>query len=78
MEFAERLPDRLLMDKIKARFGVEIEEANNVLDKHERANAVAALKKDALEAFAPGQDSQDRRRDCALAKAFDAVERRPS
>jgi polyribonucleotide nucleotidyltransferase len=76
MEFAERLPDRLLMDKIKARFGVEIEEANNVLDKHERASAVAALKKDALEAFAPGQDSQDPAAEtAALAKAFDAVEK---
>jgi polyribonucleotide nucleotidyltransferase len=76
MEFAERLPDRLLMDKIKARFGVEIEEANNVLDKHERANAVAALKKDVLEAFVPGQDSEDPAAEtAALAKAFDAVEK---
>ncbi len=76
MEFAERLPDRLLMDKIKARFGVEIEEASNVLDKHERANAVAALKKGALEAFAPGQDSEDPAAEtAALAKAFDAVEK---
>ncbi len=76
MEFAERLPDRLLMDRIKARFAVEIEEASNVLDKHERANAVATVKKGVLEAFAPGEGSEDPAAETAqLAKAFDAVEK---
>jgi polyribonucleotide nucleotidyltransferase len=76
MEFVEKLPDRLLMDKIKARFGVEIEEASNVLDKHERSGAVATVKREVLEAFAPGEDSEDPAAETAqLAKAFDAVEK---
>ncbi len=76
MEFAEKLPDRLLMDKIKARFAGEIDQASNVLDKHERANAVATVKREVLEAFAPGEDSEDPGNETAqLAKAFDAVEK---
>ncbi len=76
MEFEQKLPDRLLMDKIKARFGVEIEEASNVLDKLERSSAVASVKREALEAFAPGEDSDDPAAETArLAKAFDGVEK---
>jgi polyribonucleotide nucleotidyltransferase len=76
MEFAEKLPDRSLMDKIKARFGGEIEQASNVLDKHERANAVAAVKQEALAAWPPADDSADPAAAAAqLAKAFDAVEK---
>ena len=76
MEFAEKLPDRLLMDKIKARFGGAIEQASNVLDKHERANAVAAVKQDALAAWPPAEDSEDPAAATAqLSKAFDAVEK---
>ena len=44
MEFAEKLPDRALMDKIKARVGADLEAASNVLDKHARADALSALK----------------------------------
>ncbi|MFH0915529.1 MAG: polyribonucleotide nucleotidyltransferase [bacterium] len=76
MEFAEKLPDRLLMDKIKARFGGEIEQASNVLDKHERGNAIAALKQEVLAAWPPAEDSEDPAGETAqLAKAFDAVEK---
>jgi polyribonucleotide nucleotidyltransferase len=76
MEFEEKLPDRLLMDKIKARFGVEIEEASSVLDKLERTSAVAAVKREVLEAFPPGEDSEDPAAETArLAKAFDGVEK---
>ena len=76
MEFAEKLPDRLLMDKIKARFGGEIEQASNVLDKHERGNAIAALKQEVLAAWPPAEDSEDPTGETAqMAKAFDAVEK---
>ncbi len=76
MEFVEKLPDRLLMDKIKARFGGEIERASNVLDKHERANAVAAVKQEVLAAYPPAEGSDDPAAEtAALAKAFDAVEK---
>jgi polyribonucleotide nucleotidyltransferase len=76
MEFAEKVPDRQLMDKIKARFASEIEQASNVLDKHERAKAIAALKQQALAAWPPAEGSTDPAAETAqLAKAFDAVEK---
>ncbi|MCX8032925.1 MAG: polyribonucleotide nucleotidyltransferase [Thermoleophilia bacterium] len=76
MEFIERLPDRLLMDKIKARFGGEIREASNVFDKHERANAVAAVKQEVLATWPPAEDSEDPAAEIAeLSRAFDAVEK---
>jgi polyribonucleotide nucleotidyltransferase len=76
MEFAEKLTDRLLMDKIKARFGGEIELASNVLDKHARADAVAAVKQEVLAAWPPAEDAEDPAVETAqLAKAFDAVEK---
>jgi polyribonucleotide nucleotidyltransferase len=76
MEFAEKQPDRLLMDKIKARFGGEIVEASNVLDKHERANAIAALKEQVVATWPPAVGSEDPVGEAAqLAKAFDAVEK---
>jgi polyribonucleotide nucleotidyltransferase len=76
MEFAEKLPDQLLVDKIKARFGGEILQASNVLDKHERSAAVAAVKQQVLEAWPPAADSADSAAEvAALAKAFDAVEK---
>ena len=76
MEFAERLPDSLLMDKIKARFAADISRASAVLDKHERANALAALKQEALAAWPPAEGAADPAADtAALAKAFDAVEK---
>ena len=76
MEFAEKLPDQLLMDKIKARFAGEIVQASSVLDKHDRANAVAAVKQQALAAWPPSPESTDAALEVAqLSKAFDAVEK---
>lgn len=76
MEFVEKLPDSLLMDKIKARFGGEIAQASSVFDKHERANAVAAVKQEVLAAWPPAEDSEDPAAEiAALSKAFDAVEK---
>ena len=76
MEFAEKLPDPVLVGKIKARFAGEIEQASNVLDKHERSNAVAAVKQAVLEAWPPAEDAEDPAAEtAALAKAFDAVEK---
>ncbi|MBC7294007.1 MAG: polyribonucleotide nucleotidyltransferase, partial [Thermoleophilia bacterium] len=76
MEFEEKLPDRLLMDKIKARFAAEIEEASTILDKLERANAIAALKQQVLDTWPPADDAEDPLEEAArLAKAFDAVEK---
>ncbi|MCL5943011.1 MAG: polyribonucleotide nucleotidyltransferase [Actinobacteria bacterium] len=76
MEFAERLPDRLLMDKIKARFAGEVLEAVSLLEKHERAAAVADLKQQVLAAWPPAEDAEDPAAEvAALSKAFDAVEK---
>ncbi|MCE5254752.1 MAG: polyribonucleotide nucleotidyltransferase [Actinomycetia bacterium] len=76
MEFAEKLPDSLLVDKIKARFGAAIEQASNVLDKHERAKAVAAVKQEVLSAWPPAEGAEDPAAEiAALVKAFDAVEK---
>ena len=76
MEFAEKLPDVGLMDKIKARFGAEVEQASNVLDKHERSAAVAAVKQQVLEAWPTAAEPGDAAAEsAALAKAFDAVEK---
>jgi polyribonucleotide nucleotidyltransferase len=76
MAFTERVPDQTLMDKIKARFGAEITDANSVLDKHERADALAAVKQAALAAWPPAEDSDDPAAEtAALVKAFDAVEK---
>ncbi|NLO28341.1 MAG: polyribonucleotide nucleotidyltransferase [Actinobacteria bacterium] len=76
MEFVEKLPDRLLMGKINARFGGEIEQASNVFDKHERADAVAKVKQEVLAAYPPAEGSEDPVAEtAALAKAFDAVEK---
>ena len=76
MEFVERLPDQLLVDKIKARFAGEISEASAVLDKHERSNALAAIKQQVMAAWPPAEDAADAAAaTAALAKAFDAVEK---
>lgn len=76
MQFAERLPDQLLMDKIKARFAGDISQASAVFDKHERADALAALKEQVLATWAPAADATDPAAEtAALAKAFDAVEK---
>jgi polyribonucleotide nucleotidyltransferase len=76
MEFVEKLPDQLLMDKIKARFGAEITQASSVLDKHERAEAVASVKQQVMAAWPPEEGCDDPSGETArLAKAFDAVEK---
>ncbi len=76
MEFAERLPDRLLMDKINARFGSEIISAMSTLEKHDRSAAVAEVKRQVMETWPPAEDSADPAADAAaLSKAFDAVEK---
>jgi polyribonucleotide nucleotidyltransferase len=78
MDFAEKLPDRALMDRIRARVGTEIEAASNVLDKHGRADALAALKQEVIAALL-AEDATEEVPDSALAaqlaKAFDAVEK---
>jgi len=76
MEFAQKLPDPALMDKIRAQFGAAVEQASNVLDKHERSAAVAAVKQQVLETWPPAEGSEDPAAEsAALAKAFDAVEK---
>jgi polyribonucleotide nucleotidyltransferase len=78
MDFAEKLPDRALMDRIRARVGTEIEAASNVLDKHGRADTLAALKQEVIAALL-AEDATEEVPDSALAaqlaKAFDAVEK---
>jgi polyribonucleotide nucleotidyltransferase len=76
MEFAERLADPLLVDKIKARFGADIAAASGVLDKHDRSKAVSEVKQQVLAAWPPAEDSVEPAAEtAALAKAFDAVEK---
>jgi polyribonucleotide nucleotidyltransferase len=76
MVFEERGPDRLIMDKIKARFSAEIIAAVSVLEKHERSAAVAAVKQQVLVAWPPAEGSADAAAEiAALNKAFDAVEK---
>lgn len=76
MEFTEKLPDPNLMDKIRAEYGDEIEQANYLLDKHDRANAVASVKQAVLAAWPPSEEAEDPAAEMvALAKAFDAVEK---
>ena len=78
MEFAEKLPDRTLMDKIRVRVGADIEAASNVLDKHGRADALAALKQEVIAALVAEDATQevpDPALAAQLAKAFDAVEK---
>lgn len=76
MEFVEKLPDRLLMDKIKARFGGEIQQANDIVEKHERASALAAVKQQVVATWPPAENSPDAASEALeLSKAFDAVEK---
>ncbi len=76
MEFAAKVPDQGLMEKIKARFAGSVEQASNVLDKKQRSDALAALKQEVLAAWPPAEGSEDAVGETArLAKAFDAVEK---
>ena len=76
MEFAPKLPDRAVMDKIKARVGTQIQEASNALDKHDRVGSLAALKQELVTNWAPEGASDEQIAEAAqVAKAFDAVEK---
>ena len=76
MEFAPRVPDRALMDKVNARVGSKIAEASNVLDKHGRSDALAALKQELVANWLPAEPSEAEIAEAAsVAKAFDAVEK---
>jgi polyribonucleotide nucleotidyltransferase len=76
MEFAPRVPDKALMAKVKARYGDRMVEASNVLDKHGRADALSALKAEAVASWAPeGSSEEDTAEAAGVAKAFDALEK---
>lgn len=76
MEFAPKVADPELMERIRAEFGEQIARASNLLDKHERAEAVAAVKQEVLAALSATADSAEEGVDpAAVAKAFDAVEK---
>jgi polyribonucleotide nucleotidyltransferase len=76
MEFAPRVPDKTLMAKVKARYGDRMVEASNVLDKHGRADALSALKQEAVASWAPEGSSEEQIAEVAgVAKAFDALEK---
>jgi polyribonucleotide nucleotidyltransferase len=64
------------MVRIRERFGADIEAASNVLDKHERSEAVASVKQAVQLALSPAEGAEDPAAEMsALAKAFDAVEK---
>ena len=75
MEFAERVPDRLLMDKIKARFSGELLDACFAEDKQSRSLALAGVKQQVMEAWPPSIGEEGPAEASALARAFDAVEK---
>ncbi len=76
MEFAPKVPDQALMEKIKTRFADAVEQASNVLDKKQRSDALAGLKQGVLAAWPPAEGAEDPAAENArLAKAFDAVEK---
>jgi polyribonucleotide nucleotidyltransferase len=76
MEFAPKVPDKGLMEKVKARYADRIVEASNVLDKHGRSDALSALKQEAVAGWAPEGSSEEVIAEAAgVAKAFDAVEK---
>ena len=64
------------MDKVKARVGSKIAEASNVLDKHGRSDALAALKQELVANWLPAEPSEVEIAEAvSVAKAFDAVEK---
>jgi polyribonucleotide nucleotidyltransferase len=76
MEFEEKLPDRFLMDKIKARFAGELLDAISTVEKHARSTAVAQVKEQVMAAFPPAEESADPSGEVMeLSRAFDAVRR---
>lgn len=75
MEFEERLPDRALVDRIKAGFAGEILQGVSVLEKHARSAAVAEVKQRVQAALEPAEGQEAVAHAAAVAKAFDAVEK---
>jgi polyribonucleotide nucleotidyltransferase len=76
MEFEPKLPDKGLVDKIKARYGDRIVEASKVLDKHGRADALAVLKQEVVGGWLPEQPTDEEISEAVgVSKAFDAVEK---
>jgi polyribonucleotide nucleotidyltransferase len=76
MDFAEKVADQALVGRIKAKFASEVEEASGVLDKQERASALASVKQRVLAEWPPAEGAEDPISDAVgLAKAFDAVEK---
>ncbi|MHB0978614.1 MAG: polyribonucleotide nucleotidyltransferase [Thermoleophilia bacterium] len=75
MEFEERLPDRALVDRIKAGFAGEILQGVSVLEKHARSAAVAEVKQRVQAALEPAEGQEAAAHAAAVAKAFDAVEK---
>jgi polyribonucleotide nucleotidyltransferase len=75
MQFAERLPDRALIDKIKARFSGEVLDACFAEDKLARSLAVAGVKQSVMEAWPATAADDPAGEAAALARAFDEVEK---
>ena len=76
MEFTPKVADRGLMEKIKESYGDRLIEACNVLDKHGRAGALAALKQELVSGWLPEDATEEQIAEAAgVSKAFDAVEK---
>ena len=76
MEFEERSADPELVQRIKSKFGADIEAASAIVDKLERAAELASVKEQVLAEWSPAEDAPDAAAgSAALAKAFDAVEK---
>ncbi|MHB8870039.1 MAG: polyribonucleotide nucleotidyltransferase [Thermoleophilia bacterium] len=75
MQFEERLPDRALVDRIKAGFAAEILQGVSVLEKHARSAAVAEVKQRVVAALEAPEGADAVTHAAAVSKAFDAVEK---
>jgi len=76
MEFAEKVADAGLMERIKGKLGAEIEKANTLPEKLERGEALTVLKEQVLAEWSSAEDGEESAAQrAALAKAFDAVEK---
>ncbi|MHB1343725.1 MAG: polyribonucleotide nucleotidyltransferase [Thermoleophilia bacterium] len=75
MQFEERLPDRALVDRIKAGFAAEILQGVSVLEKHARSAAVAEVKQRVVAALGAPEGADAVTHAAAVSKAFDAVEK---
>jgi polyribonucleotide nucleotidyltransferase len=76
MEFAAKVADASLVERIRAKSGAEIARASSLPDKQERGDALAALKEQVLTELSSAGESQEAAAEsAALTKAFDAVEK---